>query len=853
MKIFSFLLLTALLSESPARAAPYGSGFYDTSEYFMGRVAVAIVFVESDGTGDPNAEDWTTTEKNDVVAEIQAAMTWWAGRESRANLSFVYVTTTIATQYEPINRPQTDESLWISQTMGKLGYTESYYFNRARHYMNDIRDANNTDWAFAVFAVDSSNDADGKFSDNTYFAYAYLGGPFQVMTYDNGGYGISNMRAVAAHETGHIFYAQDEYASACTGNEYTGYLNVKNYNCEDLGGVACIMRGQVTPYTNGQVCSYTREMLGWRDSNANNIFDIIDFPPDTVLNAYMPDPTSDDTPSYTGTAYSTAVYVNSNPNHPEGASASNNININYVSGVEYRVDAGSWLSAPANDGSFNSASENYSFTTASLLNGLHTIEARSKNNLSVYDPSIPSDSLSIDIGLPADITIVNDGLSTDIDYVNSLYALSANWTASSHGTGINRYEYAIGTSPGAVNVVNWANNALNLSVTRTGLSLTDAVTYYFSVKAVSNGGPETGSTISDGQKVDITSPTAKIEIQTPVPAKTGFLNLKLVLNEANALVSGPFLKFRQQGSSDDIQIPLSFFVSSTYTGTSFIESYYSTGTAVFYFNAADIAGNNGTVITSGENFLIDTAVSGISGGTIVNSDSTTVILPGGFYSGNVIVVISTASASITDSANSNSPDSLPIVSVNLNKDFSAKTPAGVPITNFNSPVTIRIYYPDANGDGRVDGDYFDEKMLNLYYLDPSLMKWTAALSQSRDADQNFIQADVQHFSVYSIRAFDSSVIGMDKIKAYPNPCRIASYNLTIGGIPVDASDPKIYIYNSVGELVKILEKNAGIDALSTGTWNGRNSSGEKAASGLYVYLVKTSNYGKSSGKFVILW
>jgi len=54
------------------------------------------------------------------------------------------------------------------------------------------------------------------------------------MTYDNDGWGISQMNKAIKHETGHIFYAFDEYSSSgCTCAEVTGYVNYSNQNCQN--------------------------------------------------------------------------------------------------------------------------------------------------------------------------------------------------------------------------------------------------------------------------------------------------------------------------------------------------------------------------------------------------------------------------------------------------------------------------------------------------------------------------------------------------------------------------------------------------------------------------------------------
>lgn len=171
-------------------------------------------------------------------------------------MSFVYdIHHSVPTGYEPISRraswkSDSEEGLWIGEVMKNLGYPSSsgsYYFTQVSEYLNKKRNAFKTDWAFAVFVVDSLNDVDGKFSNEKY-AYAYLKGPFMVMTYDNNGWGIDLMQEVMAHETGHIWGAEDEYAtSGCKDTDTGGYLNIANTNCEngDPPTEDSIMRGTI--------------------------------------------------------------------------------------------------------------------------------------------------------------------------------------------------------------------------------------------------------------------------------------------------------------------------------------------------------------------------------------------------------------------------------------------------------------------------------------------------------------------------------------------------------------------------------------------------------------------------------
>jgi hypothetical protein len=373
--------------ESPLFVPPYGAGFYDISEYMIGNafyvnptIAVGVIMPESNGVIDTNREDWTPTEQNNVISEITAAMDWWKNRGPLAHLSFQYEVLTVSTRYEPIARSSSDEGLWISEVMGNIGFSSGDYGNRVYSYANDLRNRYKTDWVTVIFVVDSSNDVDGCFSDG-YFAYAYLGGPFMVMTYKNDNYGIANMDAVTAHEMGHLFYAADEYYVPGYNDpgyptDRYGYLAVENQNLQGPGrsgssNVPCIMRGQVSPYTSGSVCQYTKGHIGWRDTDGNGVLDIVDFWPGNTLNAYTPDPTSDTTPTYAGQASSRQCYPNSNPYY----TPRNDITVNKIWLVEYWVEDLSGtkirdkVSTTAIDGAFDSPFEEYTFTVSPDLPG----------------------------------------------------------------------------------------------------------------------------------------------------------------------------------------------------------------------------------------------------------------------------------------------------------------------------------------------------------------------------------------------------------------------------------------------------------------------------------------------------
>jgi parallel beta-helix repeat protein len=368
-------------------------GYYDTSEYLIGSIVVATIFLESNGTIDPSTENWNLAKIQNVVTARNQALNWWGSQNPNAAVSFIcdadpragvvqsYIVA--STSYEPITRPSTDDGLWISEAMTQLGYSGADYVGQTYAYLNNLRNQDGVlkyDWAFAIFAVESSNDpnGDGCFVDGL-SAYAYgLGGPFIVTTYTNDDWGTVNLNRTIAHEVGHVFYATDEYDGV---TEYSGYLNVS-----DIEGSGCVMDNN-----NWSLSAGTWGQVGWRDSDSDGIQDIVDTFPNTVLNPYSPDPTTNSTITYTGTV-TEIPYPNTNP-----YGTGRDITINTIDRVEFRIDGGPWMDATTDDGAFDESEESFSFTTPPLSVGNHTIEARGMNSVGNVEMTYASDNVEIRI------------------------------------------------------------------------------------------------------------------------------------------------------------------------------------------------------------------------------------------------------------------------------------------------------------------------------------------------------------------------------------------------------------------------------------------------------------------------
>ncbi len=359
MKKWSSLFILTLVASRLSFAAVYSVGLDKTqytSDYMIGKVIVSIIFPESDGSVDPNSETWSNERKTQVVNEIMTGLDWWTKQNQKSPLSFSFISQTVTTKYEPITRPYYDESLWIPEIMSKLGYTGSR-FTATRKYVNELRDRYHADWGFVIFVVDSLGDSNGKFTDGL-FAYAYLGGPFLVMTYDNNGYGIANMDVVVAHESGHIFNALDQYAGASSPNDYSyGYFPTINGNhayATTATEPDSIMRGGI----RWKLDDYARKMIGWNDKDNNNRDDILDVTPTVVLNTQ-----SLFSSGSTGMKGKATIGVLPRQSNSNGYG----FNTDSILSIEYQVQDDQWTQAATLDGKFDTGQEEFNMPISAAL------------------------------------------------------------------------------------------------------------------------------------------------------------------------------------------------------------------------------------------------------------------------------------------------------------------------------------------------------------------------------------------------------------------------------------------------------------------------------------------------------
>lgn len=328
---------------------PFGAVPEDTAEYMLGNVSVTLVLMESDGSIDVSTEDWTPGAIESVKAKVVEGLKWWedalALEGSVHSLNFLldstYADSPVPTGYEPIARPWDAYEYWVEDFLDYAGFsTVADLEADIRSFNNAQRVAHDADWAFTIFVASSTNDSNDRFELGHQFtgAFGFAGGLFFVTP-------SGRSASTITHETGHVFYAKDEYPGGASYFDHRGYYNTQNLNGWDDNPdpdsrVDSIMSSGVelqNAYADHLISPSAKEMIGWKDSDGDGVFDVLDVP--HVLEGSGAFDPHTQAYRFLGTAS-----VQTLPNRNE-SSLGNDISIGQLSRAEYRFDGGDWQTA----------------------------------------------------------------------------------------------------------------------------------------------------------------------------------------------------------------------------------------------------------------------------------------------------------------------------------------------------------------------------------------------------------------------------------------------------------------------------------------------------------------------------
>ena len=166
--------------------------------------------------------------------------------------------------------------------------------------------------------------------------------------------------------------------------------------------------------------------------------------------------------------------------------------------------------------------------------------------------------------------------------------------------------------------------------------------------------------------------------------------------------------------------------------------------------------------------------------------------------------------------------------------------------NSTNPIVLNDYYESELNDYQHGKIQYPFSNLSVGNHSLSLKVWDV-YNNSATAHIDFIVADGEEMA-------------LDHLLNAPNPFSNNTSFIFEHNQSCDNMNVEIDIYNSMGQLVRVIKANVNSTGYRVGagqvSWNGRNSSGEKLAAGIYIYRIKAQNsdgnWVEKSNKMVLL-
>ncbi|MDI6735493.1 MAG: carboxypeptidase regulatory-like domain-containing protein [bacterium] len=367
-----------------------------------------------------------------------------------------------------------------------------------------------------------------------------------------------------------------------------------------------------------------------------------------------------------------------------------------------------------------------------------------------------------------------------------------------------------------------------------------------------------------------TSSLALLSLTTPVTPVLSSGEVSVLVNTSRPVPEVPFLSYTVEGEKPEkVELRGS---GSNFTGQMYIESTTPEGTATFHYYAVDESGSVSTHIEYGQEFVIDTTIYADEGGQVSNRDGAGARVSRGALPVAVNITITSPQSPGGPQRSLANNLSLPleindipyVPLLDSMRQFCAQIDGKQPphrgrrVSTLNEVVdeikgvTISLPYLDQDQDGIVDNVMLDEESLKILQLRNG--SWEVIEDCEIDKERNIVSAQVSAFTTFMLTGA-KVIVSVENIISYPNPWYPERDNyVKITFIPLN-SQPKVYIYNIAGELVRTLRD--GQEIISTGqgymeaSWDGKNDSGSTVSYGVYIYVVEC-NKGTKKGKIGII-
>ena len=131
----------------------------------------------------------------------------------------------------------------------------------------------------------------------------------------------------------------------------------------------------------------------------------------------------------------------------------------------------------------------------------------------ISDP-VSSNGVTVDTDGPENIFVFDGLVDEDLDWLSENTTISAHWYFVDVLSGLpsfNAYSYAIGTTPGGTQYLNWTTVPRDTFFTLSGQGLVGGTTYYIALRATDILGNQS-TAVSDGVTIDMEMPTVGVPL-----------------------------------------------------------------------------------------------------------------------------------------------------------------------------------------------------------------------------------------------------------------------------------------------------------------------------------------------------